>query len=129
MVLHELEVVASDPDLANKHGRENQRTSKDSARGLMSDEPENVDGLLAQWAELLRHKERLSHASIVYLDLRYGVDEGDLATYGARGDHDLDGVLAVVEFFRRDIENNLTDVEARLGAFGIVVRRPSDSAN
>jgi hypothetical protein len=95
----------------------------------MSDDPESVDGLLAQWADLLRHKDGFSRASIVHLDLRYGSDEGDLTAYGARSDGDPDGVRAVIEFFRRDLESSLAGIEARLGAFGVVVRRPSETSN
>lgn len=92
----------------------------------MPDQAEtSVEHLLAEWADILRHRHGFHTSKVARFSVSYGASaEGeDAVTYGAQSS-DAELILTLAQLFRRDIDARLAELESALAEVGITVKRP-----
>jgi hypothetical protein len=88
---------------------------------------ESVEELLAEWADILRHKHLFRKCRWARFTVTYANSEVDLkkdpVTYGTQSS-DAEIIRTIGEMFKRDIDARLSELEAALKTHGVTVQRP-----
>jgi len=86
---------------------------------------EDIDSLLAQWAEVLKVRKEINRAAMFSYRLIYRATvAAPDQHYDANADHDASWEQ-IHEGFFRNLDARLEDLEAKLREKGVTVTRPS----
>lgn len=83
------------------------------------------DKLLAEWAELLRHRDGLTRTEYSQFLARYG--EKELVSVYEANWQETGLLNDFLDLFHRDVTLRIEKIEEELSTFGIMVQRPKQA--